>query len=90
MGSRKFSKKYKGGSHQRRISHFAAQDVLHRKLRNVIKCCGTCTHYKRDFKCRLDDSVVVLSTTDPIECRFYRPQVYKSDLGNLRVLDNTY
>lgn len=90
MSSRRFTKKYKGGSHHRRISHFAAQDVLDRKLRDVIKCCGTCVYYKRDFKCRLDDSVVVLSTTDPIECRFYRRKVYKSDLGNLRVFDYTY
>lgn len=90
MSSRRSIKKYKGGSHQRRISHFAALDVLHRKLRNVIKCCGTCRYYKRDFKCRLDDSVVVLSTTDPIECRFYRPHVYKSDLGNLRVFDHKF
>ena len=61
-----------------KLSSFSQMDRRLRLGESLVKCCGSCQHYKRDYKCRLDSSVVVLSTTEPIECRFWRPSVHPS------------
>lgn len=61
-----------------RLSSFTKQSRRLALGKSLVKCCGACRHYKRDYRCGLDSSVVVLSTTEPIECRFWHPAVYCS------------
>ena len=54
---------------------------LRREASSVRRCCGTCVHYKRDYKCTLTPDAYITSTSELTECRDWHWVGYRFHRG---------